>query len=195
MKKIIGILVLVIVLVMTLTSCATSSELDTQSTVNDQQNIYNQNQPIHTYNYSVERDIVQQLYDFRVTKLVSTWTVWLAQGTGEPIDMCASKGYPIPYNTSLTNPEQTAWSNYADSSVIAQAEPNGLYPGGSTSATWVLCVESDGTLHPRYVESEVIAYDYPVEIRFDEQSGRYRIVRVGDPTGESNITVSTDTGN
>ena len=177
-------------IIVLLTGCYTpSAESKTQDVVDNQQNVYNQNQPIHTYNYSVERDIAQQIYDFRITKLVSTWSVWLAQGTGEPIDMCASKGFPIPYNTSLTNPLQTKY-DYSDSAVIAQAEPNGLFPGGSTAATWVLCVETDGTLHPRYVESEVVTYDYPIAIQFDTQSGKYRIVRVGNPpNNESQINI------
>lgn len=149
---------------------------------------YNKVQPLHRYTYSWEKWIVQTIYDFRVTKLTSTWSVWVGDGTGEPIDYCPSKGFGIPYNTSLTNPEQVASGGY----VVGMMEPNGLYPGGSTSATWILCVEPNGNLHPRYIEPQVIVYDYPVVIGFDERRGMYRIYRAGDPTADYAIVPPTN---
>lgn len=157
-----------------------SAEQATQVTVDRQQAVYNQNQPIHTYDRSNEREIVQQLYDFRIEKNVNTWTVWVSM-TGEPMGMCASKGFGIPYNTSLTNPLQTIYSAGA---VIAQAEPTGLFPGGSTSATWILCLEEDGSIYPQYIEPDVMTFTWPVKI-VTIKDGRRQIERVEvvpDPT-------------
>ena len=45
----------------------------------------------------------------------------------------------------MTNPEQPLLSGYSDSSIIALAEPNGLYTNNVTSsATWVLSVDANG---------------------------------------------------
>ena len=47
---------------------------------------------------------------------------------------------------------------YYDSSgtVVSQAEPNGIYTNGlTTSATWILTVDSDGSITPDYVEQTI----------------------------------------
>ena len=61
-------------------------------------------------------------------------------------------------------------------------EPSGLYPSLDTPATWVLCVEVDGSLHPWYSEPEISTYDHPIVIAYDDRRGMYRIFRAGDPT-------------
>jgi len=53
------------------TPAQTSSESDQ---VNDQQTTYANNQQLHHYDYSPERDELQQIYDARM-KLTNTWTV------------------------------------------------------------------------------------------------------------------------
>lgn len=166
-----------------------SAESKTQQVVNSQNDIYNNAQPLHTYPYSNERAIVQQLYDARVTKNLNTWTVWISNN-GIPLGMCPSKGFPIPYTTSLTNPQQitysTPWGNGNGhiEGVIGQAEPNGLYPGTSM-ATWIMCLDADGSTHPQYMEPLVMAYTYPVEIRNGQ------IVKVGNGTADSAIQIKT----
>lgn len=137
--------------------------------VNDQQTVYSQNQPLHKYDYSPERDELQQIYDARM-KVVNTWTVIYSMG--KPVFVCPSKGYPIPYTTQLTNPDQVHdGSSTADPSVvIPQAEPNGLYTGTS-SATWVLCIRSlpggGSEIDPVYSEPDAIAFPYPVQLGSD----------------------------
>lgn len=65
-------------------------------------------------------------------------------------------GYGIPYGASITAPEIPDYSSYEDNASLCQAEPNGLYNNGmSTSATWVLTVDSEGNTKPTYVESEI----------------------------------------
>src|SRR5260370_4852081 len=119
-----------------------SPQTSTESNqVNSQQSVYSQSQPLHQYDYSPERDELQQIYDARM-KVVNTWTVIYSMG--KPVFVCPSKGYPIPYTTQLTNPEQIDYnpgSGGGGNVTIPQAEPNGLYTG-TTSATWVLCVRT-----------------------------------------------------
>lgn len=189
MKRKFLFLALLAITALLLAACGIDSGVNENEKQTDWQlQQYNRVQPLHLYTYSWEKWIVQTIYDFRVTKLTSTWSIWVGDGTGEPIDYCASKGFGIPYNTSLTNSDQVLSGGY----VVGMMEPNGLYPGGSTSATWILCVEADGTLHPRYVEPQVIVYDYPVVIGFDDRRGMYRIFRAGDPTVDYGIIMPTD---
>jgi hypothetical protein len=82
------------------TPAQTSSE---SNQVNDQQTTYANNQPLHKYDYSPERDELQQIYDARM-KLTNTWTVIYSMG--KAVFVCPSRGYPIPYTTQLTNPSQ-----------------------------------------------------------------------------------------
>jgi hypothetical protein len=101
--------------------------------------------------------------------------------------MCVSKGFPIPYTTSMTNPEQVReyGGQYNGGNVTTgQAEPNGLYPG-TTTATWILCVGDDGNVYPQYVEPDVITYVAPVKI--EEINGKRRIVHIGKPNTSSAI--------
>lgn len=136
--------------------------------VDKQQETYQNNQPVHSYNYSPERDALQQIYDARM-RIVDTWTV--VYSYGKPIHVSATKGYPIPYTTQLTN-TQRALSNGVSCSncwavTLPQAEPNGLFTG-TTAATWILEVRKlpggGAETVPVYCESEVDAFPYPVKI-------------------------------
>lgn len=172
------------------TACSSSAESKVADQVNGQQDQYNSTEPLHFYTDSYERYLVQKLYDFRIMKMTNTWSVAVGDGTGEPIDMCESRGFGIPYNTSMTNSQQVATydgGGHLDVT-IDQAEPNGLYPGGSTAATWVMCIarfDDSGTLHPWYVESNVLVYDDEVIIAFDPQRGMYRIQHTGAVSNNS----------
>lgn len=163
------------------TPAQTSSE---SSQVNDQQTTYANNQPLHRYDYSPERDELQQIYDARM-KLTNTWTVIFSMG--KPIFVCPSRGYPIPYTTQLTNPSQVEpdHSQYGGNTVIPQAEPNGLYTGTST-ATWVLCIRSlpggGSEIDPVYSEPDALAFSYPVKIGDDGT--------IQDAGGSSSVSIS-----
>lgn len=182
--------VTIALMLMSASGCDDTGTYDNKKDTDKQLQQYNVVQKMHFYTYSWERWEVQTIYDIRITKLTPTWSVWVGDGTGEPIDSCASKGFGIPYNTSLTSPDQVYYNS--SGAVVAMMEPNGLFPGGSTSATWILCVETDGSLHLRYIEPQVIVYDYPINIVFDTRRGMYRIVRAGNPSKDTNIVLPTD---
>ena len=160
-------------------SCDGNSTADVsdRKTTDDQQLIYNKAQPVHTYNYSMPRDVVQQIYDATMVAH-NTWTVFLSYG--QVIDICPSVGYPIVGGTQLTNPVKTV-NGSSTSAVIAQVEPNGLFPPGSNAGTWVLCAYN-GKVEPRYSEPDVITFAHPVKI----ENGK--IVHLGEPS-TVNITV------
>lgn len=151
---------IIVFLLLTAESCDTSQTNTESNQVNNQQTVYSQNQPLHQYDYSPERDELQQIYDARM-KVVNTWTVIYSMG--KPVFVCPSKGYPIPYTTQLTNPQNWVGTGVA----IPQAEPNGLYTGTS-NATWVLCIRSlpggGSEIDPVYSEPDALAFPYPVQI-------------------------------
>lgn len=135
----------------------------------EQQSHYQTAQPIPRFDYSLERDIAIQLYKAR-NERVATHTVWRSD-TGKIEGDCPSIGYPLPYDTSLTNPLQP-FSSTGNSwgTTVEQAEPNGLFSSKNSIATWVRCivkVSGEDVEAPVYIESKVTAYPFPVTLDYD----------------------------
>jgi hypothetical protein len=119
------------------------------------------NQPVPDLGgYSFEREILRKTYVAR-NSTISTFTYDITM-EGKVIEICPSIGYPIPYSTELTNPDQIM-TQYTGNPVIANPEPNGLYPPASSAATLVQCVQPDGTVSPVYYEREVQAFPYRIK--------------------------------
>jgi len=156
--------------------CDSAEENDRRS-VEQQQDVYQAAQPIPHFDFSLEREVAIELYQAR-NQAVATYSVWRSM-SGVIEGDCPSIGYPIPYDSSLTNPLQTAYPG-SSGAVIAMAEPNGLFPGqGGAIATWVRCVSDHGTA-PVYVESIVTTYPYPVAV--DYEANRVRPVAGARPS-------------
>ncbi len=142
--------------------CDGGSEGKDRAIVQKQQEIYQDVQPVHIYDYSIPRDIYQQIYDVITTKVVATYSV-IESITGLTRYECPSIGYAIPADTSLTNPSQPAHTNVS-SGVIEQAEPNGLFSSKNTDATWVLCVDMQtAEVYPVYAEHKVMTFPFIME--------------------------------
>jgi len=157
-----------------------SSEINDQRSVGEQQRHYQIAQPLPKFDYSLERDVAIQLYQARNEK-VTTWTVWRSD-MGQIEGDCASIGYPIPYDTSLTNPVQGMY-NHQQVVVVEQAEPNGLYSSKNSVATWVRCiikVNDEEIEAPVYVESKVTTYPFPVDV--DYETNRATPVKNTEPS-------------
>jgi hypothetical protein len=157
MKKFMVLFVLIAILVV---GCAP----DTQSLEQSQQatgiNSIITNQPVPDLGgYSFERQIVIDTYKAR-NNTIATWA-YMFGATGQIIEICPSIGYPIPYSTQLTNPVRTVGDSY-QGSVVANAEPNGLYPPSDAAATLVQCVQPDGSVSPVYIEWYVLAFPYRI---------------------------------
>lgn len=180
-KKFVTLFFLLVFIVTTASECyPPDSETEDNDRVNDQQQIYADVQPIHVYDWSLERSLINQLYDIR-NQPISTYTVFMSFGS--PFYVCPSIGYPIPYSNSLTNPLQA--TGYQNQTTIAQAEPNGIFPSENTAATWVFCVDTNGDITPVYVEDNVVTFPFAVRIVDGE-------ISPVDVNQQSSVSVSTD---
>lgn len=180
MKKIILSLVVALVI----TGCnisADSQSAKTSQAVERQQSQYATSQPVPAYDWSLERDLVVQLYNIRNLKAL-THSVWRSD-RGLIEGDCASIGFGIPYDTSLTNPLATTDEDQRGTrntalAVIEQAEPNGIFASKNTSATWVMCAGGTGTIEPVYIETKVTVYPYSVSVDYDNN----RVAKAGKAT-------------
>lgn len=158
-----------LILAILATGCGPVSnpEANDRNAVDRQQSQYQAAQPIPAFDWSLERDVAIQLYQARNEK-VATHTVWRSD-MGVIEGDCPSIGYPLPYDTSLTNPLKVMRPRLEVAVAIEQAEPNGLYPSKNSIATWIRCVTEKGEA-PIYVESKVTAYPFAVVV--DYATGR-----------------------
>lgn len=169
-----------------LSGCIESKKTESSKTsaaVERQQSQFSAAQPIPTYDWSLERDLLIQLYNIRNMKAL-THSVWRSD-YGLIEGDCASIGFGIPYDTSLTNPlvaTDTSQSGDVDRHIgralssIEQPEPNGIFASKNTSATWVMCAGAAGTIEPVYIETKVTVYPYSVSIDYNEN----RVTKAGN---------------
>lgn len=140
------------------------SETADRNFVDKQQQHYQIVQPLEFYDWSIPRDVYQQIYRAITTQKVTTFTV-VETMTGELKYAGTSIGYPIPADMSLTNPLQAyegRWENAVVS--IEQAEPMGLFSSKNTDGTWVLYVDEEkGVLWPFYTEQKCSAFPFIME--------------------------------
>lgn len=182
---------IVLVLVLTLfaiTGCTRekSTESEVSEAVERQQDQLTKLQPVPFFDYSLERDLLIQLYQLRNMK-ATTHSVWRSDfGTIE--GDCPSLGFGLPYDTSLTNPVAPKRFRFNAPGVddvryyvVEQPEPNGIFASKNTNATWIMCVGSTGSVEPHYTESRVTAYPYAVKVDYDSN----RVTR----SGEKSITI------
>ena len=178
MKKLIAVIASTVLL----TGCfEASQESKDNKTVRAQQAQYAASQPVPMYDWSLERHLVIELNNARNMRAV-THSVWRSN-TGMIEGDCASIGFGIPYDTSLTNPLQMV-DTVRGATSIEQAEPNGVFASKSTAATWVMCAGETGTINPIYVESKVTTYPYSVDVDYDNN----RVAK----SGKSNVIISTN---
>jgi len=168
-----------------------NAETRDQAAVQRQQEQYQIGQPIPAYDWSLERDLLIQLYNVR-NQEVTTHSVWRSD-YGIVEGDCPSMGYGLPYDTSLTNPSQAQWAGDGYNGdragvTVGQSEPNGVFASTNTSATWVFCLGVSGSLEPVYVESKVTVYPGPVDVDYAQNL----VVRRGDAT--VNLTSNPSNG-
>ena len=163
MKKIIWIgMILILLPIVLIGGGSTDSEKQDAEVVNRQQKIYQKALPLPFFEYSIPRDIYIQIYEVVTTRAYVTYTV-IESMTGKTFFHGPSIGYGIPVDTSITNPLKRTNPGYSDSSVIEQAEPNGLFSSKNTDGTWVLFVQKDGSVTPVYTEHKVTTFPFAVK--------------------------------
>ncbi len=167
-----------------------SQETKDVKNVERQQEQYSKRQPVPTFDWSLERHLVSELYKIR-NKKVTTHAVWRSD-YGIIEGDCPSMGFGIPYDTSLTNPlrstdEDNMGVDKGSLTTIEQAEPNGIFASKNTVATWVMCVNKTGIIEPVYIETKVTIYPGTVKVDYEKN----RVTRVG----LANITISSNDNN
>lgn len=116
-----------------------------------------------------EMSQLKEIYELRDNPKLNCYWYTKNNMSGKYIYMGKCIGYGIPYSTQITNPTQLEYSNSAGGT-IDQAEPNGLYSTGSTSATWILSISSDGkTIEPIYAEEEILVTQNKLDKRLLEE--------------------------
>lgn len=176
----------VVATVMGLAACSVeqsaSQTVKETEIVERQQSQYSIAQPVPAYDYSLERDLIIQLYNVR-NQEVTTHSVWRSN-YGQIEGDCRSMGYGLPYDTSLTNPQRAVYETGYQSITgvaVGQPEPNGVFASTNTSATWVFCLSDAGRIEPVYVEAKVTVYPGPVEVNYSTN----RVSKAG----EANVTL------
>lgn len=176
--------ILTLAAIIALAACDDRETTETRDAdrVQQQQGQYEKGQPLPVFDWSLERQLVIELYRVRNQK-AATHSVWRSD-RGMIEGDCPSYGYGIPYDTSLTNPlratalaSEREWRSDSLTS-IEQAEPNGIFASKNTAATWVICLGEGGTLEPVYVETKVTVYPGPVSIDYATN----RVTRSGAAT-------------
>ncbi len=180
--------IILVLSILVLTACSKNSEsTDSKDTeqVERQQSQYAKGQPVPTFDWSLERQLVIELYGVRNQK-VATHSVWRSD-MGMVEGDCPSHGYGIPYDTSITNPLKIAWRRRHESVAMAtveQPEPNGIFLSKNTMATWVFCLGETGSLEPVYVEAKVTVYPGPVLVDYPTN----RVTR----SGAANVLINAE---
>ena len=187
MKKLTHVL-MILAIAMTsavfVTGCQESQDKRDSRAANRQQTTFAIGQPIPVFEWSLERHLLNQLYMLRNQK-VATHAVWRGMTSIIEGD-CPAMGFPLPYDTSATNPLKKA-SNNITASVIEQAEPNGIYLSKNSEATWVMCINEIGSIDPILVETKVTTYPYGVDVNYSTN----RVTK----DGKSVATISKDDPN
>lgn len=182
-------LVMIVILGSLLVACGKPSTIETKQTekVRDQQQIYDINQPIPRFLWSLQRHILIQIYEF-MNKSYTSHTFITAAGSGALIYDCASTGLPIPADTQLTNPQQIEQYGQYWAVTVGQPEPQGVFTSGSTDATYVICNLEEGQKGLVYTEQKVTTFSYPVRY----ENGRIVDIKGQRPAVSVNVTQPAD---
>lgn len=172
----------IVALALLVVACTPSAERQDNTRVQDQQAHYAVTQPIPFFDYSLDRDVLIQIYE---AKNEARQTVSIIESfTGELLFTCPSIGYGLPADTQLTNPLapfRYSTESWSEGVTVEQPEPNGLFSSKNTDATYVLCIRENGDIAPIYTEEKVTVFPFGIEI------GEDGVIR--DTGGESNITI------
>jgi hypothetical protein len=106
-----------------------------------------------------EKKLLKAILELRDQADLVTYTYVYCPMKGQFRFIGQSIGYGIPYATQFTNPLKTV-SEYHDSSVIEQADPNGLFSPGSADGTWIMLMCPDGKVKPQYMEEKINVFTY-----------------------------------
>ena len=106
-----------------------------------------------------EKKNMKMILEMRDNAGLRTYT-YMRDMHGNMHKLCDSIGYPIPYSTQYTNPQQVYKSQYGNIA-YPMADPNGLYSPESANGTYVMCLDpKEKKAVPIYVEENLITSPY-----------------------------------
>ena len=108
-----------------------------------------------------EKRLLKTLYELRDQEGLQTFTYTQALD-GSLRFLCNSVGYGMPFSAQYSNPERMIRTS--SGATLPQPEPNGLFMPEGLSATWVLCIDPQGTPRPVYLEPVIVVSPF----RFDD---------------------------
>lgn len=116
-----------------------------------------------------EKKMAKMIWEMRDDADLVTYS-YITNMDGKFVYLGQSVGYGLPYSTQYTAPEKLA-GRYNDSSVIPQADPNGLYSGDGLSSTWIMLTDEEtGEVAPAYVEQQLFVSITKLPRRLCEES-------------------------
>jgi len=116
-----------------------------------------------------EKKMAKEIFELRDDSKLICYAYTKNDMSGKFVYIGQCMGYGLPYSTQYTSPDKLA-SSYRDSSVISQADPNGLYSGDGLSATWVQMLDEEtGERYIMYAEPEMIITQAKIPKRLIEK--------------------------
>ncbi|MFW6311489.1 MAG: hypothetical protein ACOC1K_04560, partial [Nanoarchaeota archaeon] len=110
-------------------------------------------------NFTEKRNL-KMIYELKDEE-VKTYS-YLMDMHGKLHFLCNSIGYGIPFSAQYSNPQKVSYSKTSYWQ-MPQSEPNGLFMPTSSAATYVLCTDGKGKIHPVYSESDLTVSPFPLK--------------------------------
>lgn len=154
-------------LVVLLTACTMTPTSD-QKQQEQQEKILNEGSSqvgMPAITHFTERKLMKDILELRDQAGLVTYSYTFSEVSGRLVFFCNSIGYGLPYATQFTNPQKQIFPGYHDGTVIAQADPNGLFSPSSADGTWVMCKDPHGSsVRPVFVEPKVVVSPFKLDI-------------------------------
>jgi hypothetical protein len=165
MKKII---VMILIMIFTLIGCGThtgESGTDKKKTQKQEQafkDMYNKIGGDPNITKWTEAKQLKKIYELRDDAKLICYLYTKSEVTGKYVYEGRCQGFGIPYSTQYSNPEKPInYERELDEELydgepvgnLPQPEPNGLFMPTSSSATWVMMIDSNGDTEVQYYES------------------------------------------
>jgi hypothetical protein len=154
MKKLFGAVVVSGVLL--LAGCSeVSTSVDNQNKVQQEKMLEEANRQTGLPNISnfFEKKMLKKVLELRDNPQLTTYA-YTQNMDGKLVYLGRCIGYGIPYDTQYTNPDKRIGDGIdGEIATIPQADPNGLFSGSGTSATWLMLVNEE-TNEPEIVYAE-----------------------------------------
>lgn len=109
-----------------------------------------------------EMRLLKQIYELRDQSNLVTYSYLQSSLTGKLIYIGETVGFGIPYSVQYSSPQKVTYEGAGRGwTKMPQAEPNGLFPTGSTQATWLLLRDpKTGKASVAYFEPDIVVLQF-----------------------------------